>query len=691
MAEKKRTLTIAMRLEDFMTKRLGVAGKGIVRFTRVAAGAFRRLARGIFNMKALIVGFVGVLIARKMFAALQGIAQELDFIGKTADRLNVTAESLQAIGFQAALAGFELPTLTAAMAVFSRNVEDAASGSIRKVEALALLGITLEDVKGKEIDFVEILAKIADGMNKFTRATELSAAMQQVFGRSGSLLIPILKTGGAAIRASRAEAEQLGILFSRKEVAKVEAYNDAWLRLTTVFQGFAQRIVIEVAPALTKFIDAIRLALLDNRGKIADTLKQFGKDFVDWGITILKVLAAVTDGLRIFFAGLKVGLKSAITSLAFINALYRGVVGRTEEQEKAYKKLQKEIAGTVVSVFSLVDASSKFGEIQAMLEGLIDRAKGLGQTIDKVGKKTTGGLGILGFDFLKLAEDSRKLGAFQKVIDDQARAGLRGQARIVAEIENRRQKDLATLAKTLALIGNNEEATVRYGQAVAAVNANYDKQLEEVQGGLFAGLKQGLADIKDRWGDFTTFGRNAITQLAQVGMDGLTNALTDWATGVKSAKEAFKQFGMDVLRLVAQMIIEFMILKAVQAGLGFFSPSPKATARRTIAKGGIVQGEMGPPFRAFQRGGIATQPTLALFGEGRQAEAFVPLPDGRSIPVVLEGGGARQVNLNFHITAFDSADVSRFLIDNRETVLTIYEDALQRENTTRNAVRSVKR
>ena len=45
------------------------------------------------------------------------------------------------------------------------------------------------------------------------------------------------------------------------------------------------------------------------------------------------------------------------------------------------------------------------------------------------------------------------------------------------------------------------------------------------------------------------------------------------------------------------------------------------------------------PLRKYSNGGIANTPQLALFGEGRMNEAYVPLPDGRSIPVTLQGGG----------------------------------------------------
>ncbi|ENO7837960.1 tape measure protein (plasmid) [Escherichia coli] len=59
-----------------------------------------------------------------------------------------------------------------------------------------------------------------------------------------------------------------------------------------------------------------------------------------------------------------------------------------------------------------------------------------------------------------------------------------------------------------------------------------------------------------------------------------------------------------------------------------------------FAKGGIFGKDGVVPLRAYQNGGIANSPQLALFGEGDMNEAYVPLPDGRSIPVTLNTDGA---------------------------------------------------
>ena len=80
-------------------------------------------------------------------------------------------------------------------------------------------------------------------------------------------------------------------------------------------------------------------------------------------------------------------------------------------------------------------------------------------------------------------------------------------------------------------------------------------------------------------------------------------------------------------------------------------------------KGGI----MGPngviPLKTYSKGGIATSPQLALFGEGKDNEAYVPLPDGRSIPVTMTGnigggGTIAPVAINISVNSDGSSSTS---------------------------------
>lgn len=64
------------------------------------------------------------------------------------------------------------------------------------------------------------------------------------------------------------------------------------------------------------------------------------------------------------------------------------------------------------------------------------------------------------------------------------------------------------------------------------------------------------------------------------------------------------------------------------AGLPNLSFSPFATGGAMTSRGPV-------PLNAYVTGGIADTPQMALFGEGRMPEAYVPLPDGKRIPVAM--------------------------------------------------------
>jgi hypothetical protein len=63
-----------------------------------------------------------------------------------------------------------------------------------------------------------------------------------------------------------------------------------------------------------------------------------------------------------------------------------------------------------------------------------------------------------------------------------------------------------------------------------------------------------------------------------------------------------------------------------------------------FANGGIMS-EYGPlKLNKYASGGIANSPQMAVFGEGSKPEAYVPLPDGRNIPVVMQHKGDTTTN-----------------------------------------------
>jgi uncharacterized protein YdaU (DUF1376 family) len=63
----------------------------------------------------------------------------------------------------------------------------------------------------------------------------------------------------------------------------------------------------------------------------------------------------------------------------------------------------------------------------------------------------------------------------------------------------------------------------------------------------------------------------------------------------------------------------------------------------SFGQGGIMTAHGALALHRYDLGGVAMSPQLALFGESSRAEAYVPLPDGRSIPVTMRGAGGANI------------------------------------------------
>lgn len=152
--------------------------------------------------------------------------------------------------------------------------------------------------------------------------------------------------------------------------------------------------------------------------------------------------------------------------------------------------------------------------------------------------------------------------------------------------------------------------------------------------------------------------------------DGLAGAFGSIVSGAKSAKEAFKDFALSFISQIATMIARALILRAI--GFSFFETGgviPGGTGSATaLATGGVVPGGLGSalPVKAYASGGpIFTGAHVAVIGEGKHNEAVVPLPDGRSIPVTMNGGGG---SVTFNINMIDARGVDEMLTDRRDTI-----------------------
>jgi tape measure domain-containing protein len=185
-------------------------------------------------------------------------------------------------------------------------------------------------------------------------------------------------------------------------------------------------------------------------------------------------------------------------------------------------------------------------------------------------------------------------------------------------------------------------------------------------------IKEGAASAQEELAKLTNWGYQAVEAGKAIG-SAFGTAFKDLISGSASAQEALASMMQSIAdhfldmaaQIIAQqitMMIYGIILKALGvmggvasglSGAGALTPGAGATASLPTSYAGVTGGTAGLgsigagggfgsfSMFGFANGGIVTGPTLGLVGEGKYNEAIVPLPDGRSIPVQMQGESIR--------------------------------------------------
>jgi hypothetical protein len=164
------------------------------------------------------------------------------------------------------------------------------------------------------------------------------------------------------------------------------------------------------------------------------------------------------------------------------------------------------------------------------------------------------------------------------------------------------EKQVQAIEDRLNLQGQLVNKTLELADAERKAREEREKSEQRA-----AEIKELYSNIKGTIAEGIIGGIEATIEAAMTGADNLGDTLKGIASGV--------------LKDIGSMLLRFG-LKTAFAGFGF-------------ANGGIMTSSGPAPLKKYSQGGIAREPQLALYGE-RGPEAYVPLPDGRSIPVKMK-------------------------------------------------------
>ncbi len=181
---------------------------------------------------------IGGVIGEQILDMGKDFAETAETISNTARMVGMSTDQVQELGFAAEQSGASSDDMSIAMRKLSLMMLEARGGMQSAVSAFRNVGLSMADLRNSSPH--EILMKVADAYSRTADNALKSANAQQLFGRSGTVLIPMLDQGSQGLDAMAAKAHDLGVVLDQETIERGEQASEKFKEIHAVMGALAQ-------------------------------------------------------------------------------------------------------------------------------------------------------------------------------------------------------------------------------------------------------------------------------------------------------------------------------------------------------------------------------------------------------------------------------------------------------------------
>jgi hypothetical protein len=271
---------------------------------KVDQASYSRADAVVGSLKRGLAAIGGAFAAGAVVKGLKSLVEQTGATaieaGRAAQRIGLTRQAFEELKHAADESGVSVGSFETGVGMMARQMAEVTQGNKTAAEAFRRAGVSVRDSSGALRGTDEVLMDLSERFAAMPDGPKKTALAMQIFSRSGREMIPMLNAGRAGMEAWRAEARELGIVFSDEDVAAAEELRQATSLLDDVLEGLKRRIGVSLMPALAKLKTDFAKWILANR----ELIKQRVVAFAEGLGKALKYAAQMVEPLARFISWL---------------------------------------------------------------------------------------------------------------------------------------------------------------------------------------------------------------------------------------------------------------------------------------------------------------------------------------------------------------------------------------------------
>ena len=254
----------------------------LVRGLRSAEKRLKAFGASVQSIGTKIFGLGAAAIAPLL--ATTNVFSELgDQLAKMSARTGISVESLSELGYAAEQSGADMETLEGGVRKLQKFLVAVAEGSDSALSVLTSLGLKLSDLSRLTPD--KQFELLADRISQIQDPAIRAAMAMEVFGKTGTSLLPMFQDGAKGIQALRKQARDLGLVIRTEDAKAAELFGDTLSDLWKVIKSGVFAVGMAIVPLLQDWaLSAIHVA------KVTADWVRDNKQLI---VTVFKIVAGV--------------------------------------------------------------------------------------------------------------------------------------------------------------------------------------------------------------------------------------------------------------------------------------------------------------------------------------------------------------------------------------------------------------